>query len=1106
MIFNNGVWIIVRLQGEDHDIPEDPFEVFINGKPKGTTKLLAFQRHVPNTDQFPQVLALYSSGYLRLKAGADPNPPLPFGQSLVLGPAIFGTSTSYPSTTLFSNPQLQSVAIDTTQINKDGTNRLLIEITASASDSKLLPDSTKIKPKTNRIMNLTWTLTLDEPSDQETMLDVAGKFEFTEDVIPDLEKTAEAQSVRLLQISTMYIDSSKHDVNAFRFRNSDGVVTIYYDPALANSLLPVNLSSLDPETLIFDSLHTDDVGQPNGNTPCYRIMIDSTAGFQSGPITVRAIFNSSQNLNHDNLGLWAFQQPPERIERGRSGSINYTVVASTDPLRTIGSDLDNACRYHDRGRALFNRKQYNEAIEQYQKAIHFKFDFVKAYDSWGWALADQGLYGDAILVFKEAIKINEKYAEAYNSWGWALANQGHYDDAILVFKEAIKINAKYADAYNSWGLALTNQEHFDDAILVFKEAIKINAKYAEAYNSWGWALTKQMRHEEAIEQYQKATETNPAYAQAYDSLGWELSKQKRYDEAITSFRKSIYIRPNNERYNCLGFALTNQGHYDEAIEEFEKATIFNPKYAEAYNNWGWALGNQGLYPDAFKKFEKAIESNPKNANVLANAYNNWGWALAHERRYDEAIEKYHQAIHEDNNYVYAYHNCAMALWDQGKYNQGCEKWKETRRAYELKKQDAINRNDSNFFYCYGSMLHEIFGDIDESEKAYKEGLELDHHDTLIHIGLTYLYLKKKDEIRMEKCSWATILRRSSADPLADAYWHARNAYRRAENLIMDQKKKKTASLFLLQQLAELHLAMEEYAKARQILDEILENNQEHVSAHAALGILYVRQENFKTAIQHFEIATRLDPHNLTIRCNLAEAYRNDGQLPSAEVEYKRILSVAPDHAESHIGLGEVYTAMGDPGEDSDLYDHAVCHFDLGIKIATNRTENKLAKKKLAAAYYSSGYAKVKLYEAPGAIRDESLMHKALRDFKNCFDNDLDHHKAKLAQEKLQKRLNRFGSQRFAETMAPWIIFLSSMFVFIAIQIHFFYDGGIIKEHYGDYALLTFGSLLLTVAGLFLPHILKLKIGTGGIELEKSPVDQITTLSSLGIKSQSGSNK
>jgi len=47
-----------------------------------------------------------------------------------------------------------------------------------------------------------------------------------------------------------------------------------------------------------------------------------------------------------------------------------------------------------------------------------------------------------------------------------------------------------------------------------------------------------------------------------------------------------------------------------------------------------------------------------------------------------------------------------------------------------------------------------------------------------------------------------------------------------------------------------------------------------------------------------------------------------------------------------------------------------------------------------------------------------------------------------------------------------------------------------------YILLTFGYLLFMVVGLYLPQILKLKVGS--IELEKSTVDQIRTSGTLGI--------
>lgn len=306
-------------------IPEDPFEVLINGESMGMTKLLSFAKRVSNTIRFPQVLVIYSSGYLRLKAGADPTPPLSFGQSLILGPSISGTSDSCPKKTLFFHPQLKRVSIDTSQLNQDGGGSLLIWITSHSDNYQL-----KIG-MTNQIMDLTWLLTLEEPHDLATTLHVAGTFKFTENVIPDPSQTKTFESMRLLQISTMFIDNARHDVNALRLHTENNIETLFYDSSLANLLLPVTPSSLNSKMTMFDSIHTDVAGRPNGNTPSYRIRISSTTGPTTGPIMVRAFFNSSKNLRHDNMGIWAFQQPQVSIKNGTTGAINYTVIAVANP-------------------------------------------------------------------------------------------------------------------------------------------------------------------------------------------------------------------------------------------------------------------------------------------------------------------------------------------------------------------------------------------------------------------------------------------------------------------------------------------------------------------------------------------------------------------------------------------------------------------------------------------------------------------------------------------------------------------------------------------------------------------------------------------------------
>lgn len=88
----------------------------------------------------------------------------------------------------------------------------------------------------------------------------------------------------------------------------------------------------------------------------------------------------------------------------------------------------------------------------------------------------------------------------------------------------------------------------------------------------------------------------------------------------------------------------------------------------------------------------------------------------------------------------------------------------------------------------------------------------------------------------------------------------------------------------------------------------------------------------------------LDPDNLTIWSNLAEAYLKLNMKNKAETEYKAILGITQGHIESHIGLGEVYTAMGDDG-DGDMFDSAIHHFCEGIKLAKSMEKDSKSPKR-----------------------------------------------------------------------------------------------------------------------------------------------------------------
>jgi tetratricopeptide (TPR) repeat protein len=309
-------------------------------------------------------------------------------------------------------------------------------------------------------------------------------------------------------------------------------------------------------------------------------------------------------------------------------------------------------------------------------------DCWMAQNNLGTLFADKGRFNEAIENYRKAIQINPNSAVPLYSLGLALAAQGRLDEAIENYRKAIQINPNYSDALNNLGNALTDQGRLDEAIENYRKAIQLNPNDCKVLNNLGGALLHQGRFDEAIESFRKAIRINPDYAEAQYNLGNALAAKGRFDEAIKNYRQAIQLNPNYaEALNNLGIALADKGRFGEAIEAFRKAIQINPKFSEALNNLGGALLNQGQFDEAIENYRKAIQNNPN----FSEALDNLGATLAAKGRFDEAIENYRKAIQSNPNFSEALNNLAWVLAtspDAGLRN-GAEAVRLAERACEL---------------------------------------------------------------------------------------------------------------------------------------------------------------------------------------------------------------------------------------------------------------------------------------------------------------------------------------------------------------------------------------------------------------------------------------
>jgi len=245
---------------------------------------------------------------------------------------------------------------------------------------------------------------------------------------------------------------------------------------------------------------------------------------------------------------------------------------------------DDAETHYNLGTALEEVGKVPEAIGQYEQASRFKPDFAEAECNLGVALARLGRAAEAIEHYERALEIKPGYAEAHYNLGLALQRAGNPEQAVDQYEQAVRLKPDLAEAYNGLGMVLWRAGHIPEAIADYEQALRFRPDYAEAHNNLGVAFWQAGKTQEAILHWQRALQLRPDYAEAHNNLGLALEQVGRLQEAIAHYELAVRIQPNmTEAHNNLGSALERVGKFPEAIAQYEQALRIKPDFAEAQN-------------------------------------------------------------------------------------------------------------------------------------------------------------------------------------------------------------------------------------------------------------------------------------------------------------------------------------------------------------------------------------------------------------------------------------------------------------------------------------------------------------------------------------------
>lgn len=209
------------------------------------------------------------------------------------------------------------------------------------------------------------------------------------------------------------------------------------------------------------------------------------------------------------------------------------------------SDIDDAWVYFYRGNESINQSLYEEAEEDYNKAIRLKSDFTEAYYNRGFAKYYNEKYKQAIQDFNQAIRLDSKDADSYHMRGMAKSKLERWAKAIDDYDESLKLNPNDPDLYIDRAKAKTNLGQDKEALVDVTAAIRIKPDDAYPYNIRGLVQFKLGRYGAAKRDYSRAIRIDKDYAHAYYNRAESKIFLNQYDEAVKdyvrAFRKSSTI-------------------------------------------------------------------------------------------------------------------------------------------------------------------------------------------------------------------------------------------------------------------------------------------------------------------------------------------------------------------------------------------------------------------------------------------------------------------------------------------------------------------------------------------------------------------------------------
>jgi len=146
-----------------------------------------------------------------------------------------------------------------------------------------------------------------------------------------------------------------------------------------------------------------------------------------------------------------------------------------------------------------------KAMELYKEVVDLGDD-AKVHVELGNIYANKGMYDQALEEFQKAVEINPNNFVAHNNIGIIYRKKGQLENAMEEYRKALRVNPNYPLTYNNIGNIYLDRGQYDTAIEYYSKAVNLDPNKAGFYENLGEAYKKKGMPQESSKYFEKASE------------------------------------------------------------------------------------------------------------------------------------------------------------------------------------------------------------------------------------------------------------------------------------------------------------------------------------------------------------------------------------------------------------------------------------------------------------------------------------------------------------------------------------------------------------------------------------------------------------------------